>query len=1008
MKILKIEFQNINSLRGAHQIDFTDTPFRGNALFAITGPTGSGKSSILDVIALALFNNVPRLGKISTTEITRTGALITRNQTAAKAAVTYQGKSGSYRSEWSISTARTGNLRDYHMQLSHAETGELLDLKKSEVPAKNEELIGLNYNQFIKSVLLAQGEFAQLLKAKKDERGELLEKITGTGIYRQLGIRAFQKHREVSSSIEAQQNRMDMIRENLLSRDQEKEISENLLQKEKLVKALEKEIDQQKKRMELKKDISRKDQEIKQQTHNRDQARDALDKFEKENGLPLREHERIEEYAENIRNWSLQHAELLDLDQEIRANGKKKEKNSVRLKDCLSDASSLLGERIPAHNLEEAVEAFCRKVNRLKEEQRAKRQEYTAVKNQLLSETRDLAFELDERDPTRSKSQLLQLEKTAAERISELRKELSGVDLTHKKEEKENLRTTLDLAQEAWRSEGEINNLHSANLKNEQELKLLQSRLQEIPTQLEKARNRAAFFRERRERLHLQKQNELLQARLEDQRHILHKGSPCPLCGALDHPYATNLPEKNDALDADLKQAEQEFREWERKFNASQAELEHGESREKILRKELEKAQKNLKQLEKHFSNKYSGLTVEKKTDWQVYCQHLRQRIQQLEDLEQEEKKHRITQEGLPLLEKFRTVIEEGKKRGRELCDLYQGKDINVDTDRIKKQWVSLQQEGKNLEAREKELEEKQQKKSQRLEKLEADLLPEVRKKGFESLNAAKSALIPEAQCRSLRQERETLRKKIEAAIASLDLLTEQLKRSKESDTEASVERITQALKKNQEEHLLQQSHCRELFSQLKQQRNNQEQLERIEKEIAEKQQQIRPWRLLNELIGDSTGKKFNDFAQDLSLNQLLHLANLRIRDLSDRYSIDKPGDGEDDSLIAIDEHMGGQRRSVKTLSGGETFILSLSMALALSDLASRSVEINSLFIDEGFGTLDPETLDQTLDTLEKLQAESSKTIGIISHVDSLKERIGTQIQLTRNGQGYSSLEIRG
>ena len=155
-------------------------------------------------------------------------------------------------------------------------------------------------------------------------------------------------------------------------------------------------------------------------------------------------------------------------------------------------------------------------------------------------------------------------------------------------------------------------------------------------------------------------------------------------------------------------------------------------------------------------------------------------------------------------------------------------------------------------------------------------------------------------------------------------------------------------------------------------------------------------------------GKKFNDFAQDLSLSQLIHLANLRLKDLSDRYLIDKPTAEEDDGLIAIDEHMGGQRRSVKTLSGGETFLLSLSMALALSDLASKNVEINSLFIDEGFGTLDPETLDQTLDTLEKLQAESSKTIGIISHVDSLKERIATQVQLKRNGQGYSQLEVKG
>jgi exonuclease SbcC len=181
-----------------------------------------------------------------------------------------------------------------------------------------------------------------------------------------------------------------------------------------------------------------------------------------------------------------------------------------------------------------------------------------------------------------------------------------------------------------------------------------------------------------------------------------------------------------------------------------------------------------------------------------------------------------------------------------------------------------------------------------------------------------------------------------------------------------------------------------------------------IEAELKESKARIKRWELLNYLIGDATGKKFNDFAQDLSLSQLLILANRRLKDLSDRYRIDKPLEEEDDSLVAIDEHMGGQRRSVKTLSGGETFLLSLSMALALSDLASRNVEINSLFIDEGFGTLDPETLDQTLDTLEKLQAESSKTIGVISHVDSLKERIATQVRLTRNGQGYSSLEVIG
>src|SRR5690606_19116473 len=112
---LKIEFENINSLKGRHEIDFSKAPFTVSSLFAITGPTGSGKSSILDVISLALFNMVPRLGKISKSEIINKGALLTRNQKEASAKVTYETREGIYASEWSISTNRNNNLRDYEM-----------------------------------------------------------------------------------------------------------------------------------------------------------------------------------------------------------------------------------------------------------------------------------------------------------------------------------------------------------------------------------------------------------------------------------------------------------------------------------------------------------------------------------------------------------------------------------------------------------------------------------------------------------------------------------------------------------------------------------------------------------------------------------------------------------------------------------------------------------------------------------------------------------------------------
>src|SRR5690606_13018740 len=121
-------------------------------------------------------------------------------------------------------------------------------------------------------------------------------------------------------------------------------------------------------------------------------------------------------------------------------------------------------------------------------------------------------------------------------------------------------------------------------------------------------------------------------------------------------------------------------------------------------------------------------------------------------------------------------------------------------------------------------------------------------------------------------------------------------------------------------------------------------------------------WKTMNDLIGDSTGKRFSNFVQDLTLEQLIGYANLRLKDMNDRYILDIPTVDEadkNDSLKVFDSHQGDARRSINTLSGGETFMVSLAMAFALSDLAAKNVKIESIFIDEGFGTLDPETLNQ-------------------------------------------------
>ena len=165
-------------------------------------------------------------------------------------------------------------------------------------------------------------------------------------------------------------------------------------------------------------------------------------------------------------------------------------------------------------------------------------------------------------------------------------------------------------------------------------------------------------------------------------------------------------------------------------------------------------------------------------------------------------------------------------------------------------------------------------------------------------------------------------------------------------------------------------------------------------------------WAQLNEIIGQADGKKFRIFAQGLTLSKLVELANFHLESLNGRYLIRKRSD-DDLELEIIDTFQADNTRSMNTLSGGESFLVSLSLALGLSDLAGRDARIQSLFIDEGFGTLDENSLDMAIDTLENLQSDG-KSIGIISHVKALKERIGTQILVVKKGTGFSEVKVLG
>jgi exonuclease SbcC len=177
--------------------------------------------------------------------------------------------------------------------------------------------------------------------------------------------------------------------------------------------------------------------------------------------------------------------------------------------------------------------------------------------------------------------------------------------------------------------------------------------------------------------------------------------------------------------------------------------------------------------------------------------------------------------------------------------------------------------------------------------------------------------------------------------------------------------------------------------------------------EISKQELVVKKWNDLMNLLGGSKDA-FNTYVQRLTLHNLIQLANVHLFKLNKRYSLRmdetyKPG--EELYFKLIDHFQTDEARYVDTSSGGEKFLISLALALGLSDLASNNVSIDSLFIDEGFGTLDTQTLETVIATLETLQAQG-KMIGIISHVDNLKERIHAQIRVVKKSHGVSEVEI--
>ncbi|PRA60976.1 chromosome segregation protein SMC [Pseudomonas sp. MYb187] len=222
---------------------------------------------------------------------------------------------------------------------------------------------------------------------------------------------------------------------------------------------------------------------------------------------------------------------------------------------------------------------------------------------------------------------------------------------------------------------------------------------------------------------------------------------------------------------------------------------------------------------------------------------------------------------------------------------------------------------------------------------------------------------------------------------------------------ELPTEALEQAVESLQGQLAISEQTCAELRAEQADDQRRQQANQALAEQIARAYAEWQRWARLNALIGSATGDTFRKIAQGYNLDLLVHHANAQLRQLARRYRLKRGGSLL--GLLVMDTEMGDELRSVHSLSGGETFLVSLALALGLASMASSTLRIESLFIDEGFGSLDPESLQLAMDALDGLQAQGRK-VAVISHVQEMHERIPVQIQVRRQGNGLSSVEVSG
>lgn len=1134
MKFLQLEILNLASLdkQGGEVINFEEGALGESTIFSIVGPTGSGKSTLLDAICLALYNRAPRyprkkgdknqnieiFGEADANENNRLAPtdsrnILTRGKKEGYSKLTFLANNGSiYRAEWHVRFQRVRYENAKTSLYKITRNGEQLT---EEIADWNElpNIIGLDYDQFLRTVLIAQGSFANFLTAKENERYELLEKLIGceetyTNIATEIKKakdQAVDAYNQMAASVEA-------VKQNLLNDEELAQLQEKITLLEKAEKELDSQLKAISENLQWYEENDKQTKQIAIYQADMEQAANAIKDIQAQI-IRLQLHDEVQpavnllqEVKRQIQSIHNQEEEILKSEAAIKSKEvgiTESEHTLSYLKEVVNKAQEQLEKAMPviaeARALKTKMEAAMPNLKEKKEAlELAQKENLTALKDveenarniqkwEAETEKSNLALKATQEEIAKQK-QVLHEATQAAEQAWETEKsKTAGQNIEELQSHKSAAEKKLQDVLQAIKVVAHLDTATTEKQKNEERIQVLGKRNAEIDEALGKLIIEALT----QETLTLRNAYTLMVSeKWEIHRANLTEGKPCPLCGSTTHPYHTDnrqFEEATTELSQLLKAKEDLLKLQQKQEKDLSGERKQNDGEVQTLQKQQEKLSGEIATYEEEWKAliaqypKIPKEEAELKSLLPIYedkakeatgklslfnkIQKEIERLTQLKDkavkdeaayeskastilnnaqestsicatklaehkalttklISQEKNKKEAYDKALQAWNNTKKEMEEWQAQYQQILNgeepdaaeqrLTAAKDEatkaaddqNENINKLKAELANSKGSHQTMLSQNKTMKENLQAKEKELDLWIEEYNKQLAEKSIEpsliDQNTIREMLHSAEDWNAIRREKDEKEK----AVASTTALYQNAEKAHQQHLEHQPAKSRDALLAIQQEYQ-ERSQRNELIAANARMQNHQEAV----KQLGDKAEALKlvtqekdDWTAITDAIG-ADGKTLRKIAQCYTLSFLITHANQEIRKFNSRYELQQVKHSL--GIRVIDHDRADDIRDTTSLSGGETFIVSLGLALGLSALSSRNISFENLFIDEGFGTLDPDTLATVIDSLAMLQSSQGKKVGVISHTDTMSERITTQIRIIKNGNsGSSHIEI--